>query len=173
NRTGIEPGEPALKLAGTIASSRNLELKGLCAYGGHVAHVVGFDERRTRSQRAMERAIATRDLLVKNGHEMEILTGASTGTYNIDADIEGLTELQSGSYVLMDVEYRRIGGQSGALYDDFAPALNVLATVIHRSGNKAIVDAGLKAFATDRAFGPEPVDAGVGRYEFAGDEHGR
>ena len=45
----------------------------------------------------MERAIATRDLLVKNGHEMEILTGARTGTYNIDADIEGLTELQSGS----------------------------------------------------------------------------
>ena len=92
----------------------------------------------------MERAIATRDLLVKNGHKIEIVTGASTGTYNIDADIEGLTELQSGSYVFMDVEYRRIGGQSGPVYDDFAPALNVLATVIHRSGNKAIVDAGLK-----------------------------
>ncbi len=173
NRTGVEPGLPALKLAETIAQSRNLELKGLCAYGGHVAHMVGFDERRAGSQRALDRAIATRDLLVKNGHKIEIVTGASTGTYNIDADIEGLTELQSGSYVFMDVEYRRIGGQSGPVYDDFAPALNVLATVIHRSGNKAIVDAGLKAFATDRAFGPEPVDGALGRYEFAGDEHGR
>jgi D-serine deaminase-like pyridoxal phosphate-dependent protein len=173
NRTGAEPGEPALKLAQTIASSPNLRLKGLCAYAGHVAHAVGFAERRTGSQRAMKRAISTRNLLVKNGQEIEILTGASTGTYNIDADIEGMTELQSGSYVFMDVEYRRIGGKSGPLYDDFVPALNVLATVIHRSGNKAIVDAGLKAFATDRAFGPEPVDGTLGRYEFAGDEHGR
>jgi 3-hydroxy-D-aspartate aldolase len=173
NRTGVEPGQPALQLADAITHSRNLELKGLCAYAGHVAHVVGFDERRSGSRRAMERAIATRDLLEKNGHKIEIVTGASTGTYNIDADIEGFTELQSGSYVFMDVEYRRIGGQSGPVYDDFAPALNVLATVIHRSGNKAIVDAGLKAFATDRAFGPEPVDGALGRYEFAGDEHGR
>jgi 3-hydroxy-D-aspartate aldolase len=173
NRTGVEPGEPALKLAQTIANSPNLQLKGLCAYAGHVAHTMGFAERRAGSERALQRAISTRDLLVKNGHEIEVLTGASTGTYNIDADIEGLTELQSGSYVFMDVEYRRIGGKSGPLYDDFAPALNVLATVIHRSGNKAVVDAGLKAFATDRAFGPEPVDGTLGRYEFAGDEHGR
>jgi D-serine deaminase-like pyridoxal phosphate-dependent protein len=173
NRTGIEPGAPALQLAEAITRSRNLELKGLCAYGGHVAHVVGFDERRSGSVRALERAIETRDLLVKNGHSIEIMTGASTGTYNIDADVEGLTELQSGSYVFMDVEYLRIGGESGPVYDDFAPALNVLATVIHRSRNKAIVDAGLKAFATDRAFGPEPVDTALGRYEFAGDEHGR
>jgi 3-hydroxy-D-aspartate aldolase len=173
NRTGIQPGEPALKLAETIASSRNLDLKGICAYGGHVAHVVGFEERLASSRRAMERAIATRDLLVKNGHKMEILSGASTGTYNIDSDIEGLTELQSGSYVFMDVEYRRIGGKSGAVYEDFASALTVFATVIHRSGNKAIVDAGLKAFATDRAFGPELLDITGVRYEFAGDEHGR
>jgi D-serine deaminase-like pyridoxal phosphate-dependent protein len=173
NRTGVEPGVPALKLAQTIANLPNLRLKGLCAYAGHVAHTVGFAERRAGSQRALQRAIATRDLLVKNGHEVEILTGASTGTYNIDADITGLTELQSGSYVFMDVEYRRIGGKGGTLYDDFVPALSVLATVIHRSGNKAIVDAGLKAFATDRPFGPEPVDGTLGRYEFAGDEHGR
>ncbi len=173
NRTGIQPGEPALRLAQTIKSSRNLELKGICAYGGHVAHVVGFEDRLASSRRALEQAIATRDLLVKDGHNVEILSGASTGTYNIDADIEGLTELQSGSYVFMDVEYRRIGGKSGAVYDDFAPALTVLATVIHRSGNKAVVDAGLKAFATDRAFGPELLDVNGVKYEFAGDEHGR
>ena len=49
------------------------------------------------------------------------MSGASTGTYNIDADIKGMTEMQSGSYVFMDVEYRRIGGQSGAVYEDFSP----------------------------------------------------
>ena len=81
--------------------------------------------------------------------------------------------MQSGSYVFMDVEYRKIGGKSSAVYEDFAPALCVLSTVIHRSGKKAIVDAGLKAFSTDRPFGPEPFGISGVTYEFAGDEHGR
>jgi D-serine deaminase-like pyridoxal phosphate-dependent protein len=173
NRTGIQPGEPALRLAESISRARNLRLKGICAYAGHVAHVKGFDQRRTSSQQALSRAFETRDLLHRNGHSVEILSGASTGTYNIDSFMEGMTELQSGSYVFMDVEYRGIGGQSGAVYDDFSPALCVLATVIHRSENKAIVDAGLKAFSTDRPFGPEPVALDGVKYEFAGDEHGR
>src|SRR6185436_8041111 len=84
-----------------------------------------------------------------------------------------MTEMQSGSYVFMDVEYRKIGGSSGAVYEDFAPALCVLSTVIHRSAGKAIVDAGLKAFSTDRPFGPEPLNSSGVTYEFAGDEHGR
>ena len=173
NRTGIQPGEPALRLAESITGAKNLELRGICAYAGHVAHVSGFENRRASSRHAMELAVATRDVLLKNGHNAEILTGASTGTYNIDFEIEGMTELQSGSYVFMDVDYRRIGGKSGAVYEDFAPALCVLATVIHRSGNKAVVDAGLKAFSTDRPFGPEPLGLSGANYEFAGDEHGR
>jgi D-serine deaminase-like pyridoxal phosphate-dependent protein len=173
NRTGIAPGEPALNLAEAIGRSKNLELKGLCAYAGHAAHVVGYDERRTASRRALEKAIATRDLLTKHGHRVEILSGASTGTYNIDADIQGITEMQSGSYVFMDVEYRKIGGAGGAVYEDFAPALCVLSTVVHRSAGKAIVDAGIKALATDRGFGPEVLGMSGIAYEFAGDEHGR
>jgi D-serine deaminase-like pyridoxal phosphate-dependent protein len=173
NRTGIQPGEPALRLAESIEGAKNLVLRGICAYAGQVAHVVGFENRLASSRQAMELAVSTRDLLLKHGHNMEILTGASTGTYNIDPDIEGLTELQSGSYVFMDIDYRRIGGKSGAVYEDFAPALCVLATVIHRSSNKAIVDAGLKAFSTDRPFGPEPLEVNGVHYEFAGDEHGR
>jgi D-serine deaminase-like pyridoxal phosphate-dependent protein len=173
NRTGVEPGEPALRLAENISHAKNLSLKGICAYAGHVAHVTGFEARRVGSRRALARAIETRDLLLEHGHNVQLLTGASTGTYNIDPDVEGLTELQSGSYVFMDVEYRRIGGSSGTLYEDFSPSLCVLSTVIHRSGKKAIVDAGLKAFATDRPFGPEPLDMSGVQYEFVGDEHGR
>src|SRR4030095_5222206 len=94
-------------------------------------------------------------------------------TYNIDSYIEGMTEMQSGSYVFMDVEYRKIGGKSGPVYEDFAPALCVLSTVVHRSGNKAIVDAGLKAFSTDRPFGPEPFGVSGVTYECPGDKHGR
>ncbi len=173
NRTGVKPGEPALQLARSIERTGNLELKGICAYAGHSAHTEGFENRAASSRRALAQAVATRDLLLQNGYKIEILSGASTGTYNIDPEIAGITELQSGSYVFMDVEYRRIGGKGGGVFDDFAPALSVLATVIHRSDTKAVVDAGLKAFSTDRPFGPEPLDLSGVTYEFAGDEHGR
>ena len=173
DRTGAQPGEPALKLAQEIGKAKNLRLKGICAYAGHSSHVVGFEPRKVSSKEAMGKALETRDLLRKNGFEQEILSGGSTGTYNIDSSIEGISELQVGSYVFMDVDYRKIGGQSGEVYEDFAPALTVLTTVIHRSGNKAIVDGGIKAFATDRKFGPEPRDLTGVTYAISGDEHGR
>ena len=173
NRTGVQPGEPALRLAEHISGAKDLTLKGICAYAGHIAHITGFEQRRANSRHALAQAVETRDLLLKHGHDVQLLTGASTGTYNIDAEIRGLTELQSGSYIFMDVEYRRIGGSSGKVYEDFSPSLSVLSTVIHLSGNKAVVDAGLKAFSTDRPFGPEPLGLSGVQYEFAGDEHGR
>src|SRR5439155_21432069 len=87
NRTGIEPGQPALRLAKHISRAKNLTLKGLCAYAGHVAHITGFEERRAGSKHALPRAVETRDLLVKHGHNVQLLTGASTGNYNIDPDV--------------------------------------------------------------------------------------
>ncbi len=172
NRTGVLPGDDALRLAGAIARSSNLRLEGICAYAGHSSHVVGFEARRASSNQAMSRALETRELLRKQGYDITLISGGSTGTYNIDSDMEGISELQVGSYVFMDVDYRRIGGQGGAVYDDFQPALHVLTTVIHRSGKKAIVDGGFKAFATDRKFGPELRDIPGVPYLFAGDEHG-
>jgi len=101
------------------------------------------------------------------------MSGSSTGTYNIDPSLGGMTEMQVGSYVFMDVDYRRIGGQSGAVYEDFQPALTVLATVISKNHeDRATTDAGLKAFATDRKFGPEVVGIQGITYRFGGDEHG-
>jgi len=172
NRTGLSPGEPALRLAEKIGSSKNLETKGLCAYAGHSSHVIGFEARKKSSAEAMSKAIETRDLLKKHGHNAEIVSGGSTGTYNIDSGIAGVSELQVGSYVFMDVDYRKIGGRGGDVYEDFTPSLTVISTVIHRSGSKAILDAGFKAFSTDRKFGPEPLDLTGVKYSFAGDEHG-
>ncbi len=167
NRTGVLPGDPARRLAANIEACPQLRLRGVCAYAGHIAHVIGWEARRQSSREAWTRALETCDLLRNDGHDIQIISGASTGTHNIDAAIPGVTELQAGSYVFMDVEYSGIGGV------DFKPALFVLATVIHRSGSKAIVDAGLKAFATDRSFGPQPHGLSGVSYEFAGDEHGR
>ncbi len=172
-RTGIEPGEPALELAQLIAKQPYLKLAGLQAYDGAASHTVGFEARRARSRETMGRAVETRDLLERHGIECSLVTGGSTGTYNIDAEIDGITELQPGSFMFMDVDYNRIGGQDGPVYRDFRNALTVVTTVVSRWGQTAIVDGGFKAFSTDRAFTPEARQLDGVSYAWAGDEHGR
>jgi D-serine deaminase-like pyridoxal phosphate-dependent protein len=173
-RTGILPGEPALGLAQLITSLKNLKLAGIQAYAGSASHTTGFEQRGKVSREAMGKAVETRRLFEAKGIECPLLTGASTGTYNIDSSIEGVTELQPGSFIFMDVDYNRIGGADGPVYRDFQNALTVLTTVVSKPSERfAIVDGGFKAFATDRSFGPAPKNIEGVSYRWAGDEHGR
>ena len=173
-RTGIQPGEPALALARAVVAAPALRLRGLQGYAGHCAHVMGWAARRAASHAALAPLLATRARLERAGLPVEIVAGASTGTYDIDSELAGLTELQSGSYCVMDIDYRRIGGRGGDALTDFEMALTVVATVVSvPTPDRAIVDAGLKAFSTDKPFPPEAVEHPGLAYEFAGDEHGR
>jgi D-serine deaminase-like pyridoxal phosphate-dependent protein len=173
-RTGVQPGEPALALGRAVAKHRSLRLRGLQGYAGHCAHVMGWAARREASHKAMAPLMETRALFERAGLPVEVVAGGSTGTYDIDVELGGLTELQSGSYCVMDLDYRRIGGRTGELLTDFEMALTVLATVVSvPTADRAMVDAGLKAFSTDRPFPPEAVERPGITYEFAGDEHGR
>jgi D-serine deaminase-like pyridoxal phosphate-dependent protein len=173
-RTGIQPGEPALALARQVAAARALRLRGLQGYAGHCAHVMGWEARRAASHAALAPLMATRTRLEQAGLPVEIVAGGSTGTYNIDSELPGLTELQSGSYCVMDIDYRRIGGRGSEALTDFEMALTVVATVVSvPTAERGIVDAGLKAFSTDKPFPPEAVERPGLVYEFAGDEHGR
>jgi 3-hydroxy-D-aspartate aldolase len=173
-RTGIEPGEPALHLGRLVMGQTHLNLRGLQGYAGHCAHVEGWEARRKASHRWMGRLMRTRALFERNGLPVEIVTGGSSGTFDIDIELEGLTELQSGSYCVMDIDYRRIGSRAGAVNDAFEMALTVLTTVVSRpSPELAIVDAGFKSFSTDRPFVPETVEWPGLEYSWAGDEHGR
>ncbi|MCS7024315.1 MAG: DSD1 family PLP-dependent enzyme [Bryobacteraceae bacterium] len=174
NRTGIAPGEPAVALAQLIESLPHVHFAGLQAYAGQASHVVGFEARKAKSREAMTPAAETRRALERKGISCPLLTGGSTGTYNIDTDIDGITELQPGSFLFMDIDYNRIGGQSGDWYDDFQNALFVRTTVISKpKDDTAIVDAGLKAFSTDKPFPPQLRGGNDIVYAFAGDEHGR
>ena len=121
----------------------------------------------------MGEAVETRWLLQSKGIDIPLLTGGSTGTYDIDSEIDGITELQPGSFIFMDLAYQRIGGKTGPEHHDFRNALTVLTTVISRpTKDLAIVDAGFKAFSTDEPFPPEAKDGhGIG-YQWGGDEHG-
>jgi D-serine deaminase-like pyridoxal phosphate-dependent protein len=174
HRFGIAPGAPAQELARQISRYASLRLKGIQAYSGMASHTKGFEARREVSRKAMDQAVQTRELLSKDGHDMAILSGGSTGTYNIDCDLPGGVELQVGSYVFMDVQYRGIGGRSsGAVYTDFRPSLTVLTTVVNTNvADRVSVDAGVKSFATESPTMPEAKAWEGLRYRFNGDEFG-
>jgi D-serine deaminase-like pyridoxal phosphate-dependent protein len=121
----------------------------------------------------MKQAVETRRMIEREGIPCPLVTGGSTGTFLIDSEIDGVTEIQPGSFAFMDAEYAGIGGPGGSEYREFEQALTVVATVISRRPGVAIVDAGYKAFATDRPFTPTPIGLPGVTYAWAGDEHGR
>lgn len=174
-RNGIQPGAPAIALAETVTQLPGLRLAGLQAYSGHSSHVKGFEARKKMSQEMMGMAVDTRRALEQKGIPCPWLSGGSTGTYNIDSQIEGVTELQPGSYLFMDQGYNSIGGSDGnEKYSDFANSLTVVTSVYSKpSDDTAIVDGGLKTFATDSGGVPQSISHPQVTYAWGGDEHGR
>ena len=172
-RTGIAPGQPAVELAQLIDSLPNVTFVGLQSYDGAAAHTTPFDARSARTKMTMAKAVETRAMIERSGIACALVTGGSTGTYRFDGENPGITELQPGSFVFMDMEYGTIGGPDGTEYRDFKNALTVVTTVVSRPPGMAIVDGGYKAFATDRPFTPKAVGIDGVVYGWAGDEHGR
>lgn len=167
HRTGVPCDERAVALARRVEASPTLRFGGLQAYSVSGSHTVGHAERLAHSTAALARAVGVQKELLALGLNATRLTGGSTGTWDIDIQIPELTELQAGSYPLMDVAYGRIGGVP------FGVAMTVLATVISASHPERVtVDAGFKAFSTDRPFGPEAVGVPGATWQWAGDEHG-
>lgn len=172
-RTGTRSDEEALTLAELISASGNMAFRGVQHYAGHLMHVEGFAERRDRSLALWETVAGRVRSLAEAGFPCEVVTGCGTGTFNIDCDVEVVTDLQVGSYIFMDQEYRLIGGEDSELFDDFEVTLTVATTAISQPmGERAVtVDGGYKVFASDTV-NPEPLDLAGSRFRFFGDEHG-
>ncbi len=165
HRTGAGSPPQALEIARAIARSPHLRLRGLQAYSVSGSHGATPEVREHISQIAFQTAATIRDFLASEGFPSEILSGGSTGSWDIDLDLPDVTEIQAGSYVMMDLAYRRIG-------IDFHHAMTILATVVSANHDSFItVDAGFKAFSTDRGYGPEPARFEA-KYRWAGDEFG-
>ncbi len=159
-RHGIAAGTPALELAKKVDRSTNLKLAGMMGYDGVAAHTHGFDARMKKSRDDTSPMLETVAQARAAGLPIEIVTGGSTGTYNIDTEIKGLTELQAGSFVFMDTLYREIGGKDDPHeYRDFGMALTVMTTVISKQHpHQCTIDAGNKALL-------RPTDQVKGRPE--------
>ena len=128
-----------------------LILRGIQAYSGNLQHI---PQRAERMRRAQEQRSILRRVIQQvrdAGIAVEIVTGAGTGTYDLDSEDGPFTELQVGSYIFMDVDYQR-AMLDGANTPPFETALFVSTAVV--SANAAgyvTTDAGLKCFRHRRS----------------------
>jgi D-serine deaminase-like pyridoxal phosphate-dependent protein len=146
HRAGVLPGEPALALAGQIASLDGLELRGVFTHAGHAYAASSPQEVRRIGQAEGELLVMTADLLRAHGIACPVVSVGSTPTAMISGAIPGVTEIRPGNYVFYD---RMQVGLGSAQRSDCA--LTVLTTVISRpAADRAVIDAGSKTFALDR-----------------------
>ena len=149
-RCGCEP-EDAGRLA-ELARSQGLTVRGVMGYEGHLMREPG-DTKADLVERSMR-------VLLEAAEEVggDVVSGGGTGTWDVNTWV---TELQAGSYCLMDTEYTPHAS-------DFETALFVQATVISKNDRWGVLDAGLKAFGMDHG---DPTVLDVGDCWFVSDEH--
>jgi D-serine deaminase-like pyridoxal phosphate-dependent protein len=150
-RCGCQPEE-----AGPLAEearAAGLEVRGVMGYEGHLM-TAEADAKAARVKDAMQQLLAAHADV--GG---DVVSGGGTGTYAVN---EWCTEIQAGSYLLMDTQY-------GATDVPFEQALHLLTTVVsvNRDGGWAVVDGGLKALGMDH--GNPSIDGG--HVWFCSDEH--
>jgi D-serine deaminase-like pyridoxal phosphate-dependent protein len=149
-RCGCRPDE-AGRLADR-ARAAGLAVRGVMGYEGHI---VGLENRTTRRE-MLEGSMA--HLMV--AHDLvggDVISAGGTGTYDLN---RWATEIQAGSYALMDTAYAKLGLP-------FTQALTVLSTVISVSDTWTVADCGLKALGMDHG-NPSVEGAEVW---FCSDEH--
>ncbi len=149
-RCGCAP-QDAGRLA-DLGRAQGLRVRGVMGYEGHLMMV----EDRTRQKASTDEAMA----LLLGAHEQvggEVISAGGTGTYDQN---DAATEIQAGSYALMDTAYAKVGLP-------FEQALTVLATVISVSEKWCVADCGLKALGMDHG---DPEVEGA-RVWFCSDEH--
>ncbi|KTC77088.1 DSD1 family PLP-dependent enzyme [Legionella brunensis] len=175
-RTGVAPHH-ALNLAVEIQRSKWLNLIGIQCYAGNLQHIASYHERKTISLKTMQMASEIVNNFRRHGLPCDILTGSGTGTYDIDIAASEVTEIQPGSYTVMDVEYAAIGSKENSQhFQTFKHAMTLLTTVI--SSNRAehvTVDAGTKSIYVDKVHKPQIMSHSNLHYDWGefGDEHGK
>jgi D-serine deaminase-like pyridoxal phosphate-dependent protein len=143
NRCGVEPRQPALDLA-RYAADHGLAVRGVMGYEGHLQAIPPSPERDDIVRQGSKAIVETAAMLKSAGIEAAIVSTGGTGTYAAAGDYPGVTEIQAGSYLLMDNIYvsRRA---------PFQRSLTVLATVISARGTEhAVLDCGVKAISGER-----------------------
>jgi 3-hydroxy-D-aspartate aldolase len=173
HRTGVASAQAAVSLVAAIRSAPSLNYAGVQFYCGPEQHIEAFAARKAAVTERARYLRTVIEALTSANAAPPIVTGGGTGTHRIDAALGLFTELQVGSYIFMDEQYRscELGETDSALYDT---ALFIDTRVVSaNTAGMVTVDGGLKAFASDA--GAPAVVAGApagSTFAFMGDEHG-
>jgi D-serine deaminase-like pyridoxal phosphate-dependent protein len=163
HRCGLAPGSPELlEVARLVDAAPSLQLRGLQGYEGHAVLRPERAERERAVADAAQILRAERERLARAGLPCPVVSGGGTGTLDLAGAAGALTEVQAGSYVLMDATY-------GRLSLPFEQALFCRTTVISRRGERLVLDAGLKALSAEYGM-PAAVEADLEVTSLA-DEH--
>jgi 3-hydroxy-D-aspartate aldolase len=172
HRTGVASAADAVALSRTIRGHRSLELAGVQFYCGSDQHIERYAERFSTVSRRIDYLQQVIEALTLDGAAPAVITGGGTGTHRIDAALGVFTELQVGSYVFMDEQYRACELDESTTPFETALFVDTRVVSVNTPG-LVTVDAGLKAFTAESV--PPGIVSGApsgSRYEFMGDEHG-
>ncbi len=171
-RCGVPPGEAAVALAQAITAQGSLRFAGLQAYQGRAQHLRSIEQRREAIAHAASAVRRTRALIEAAGMPVDLVTGAGTGTFALEAASGAWGELQAGSYLFMDADYAANARDPAQLA--FEHALFVKAQVMSVGTTHAVCDAGHKSHAIDSGLPRVHPLPGQPALTFAngGDEHG-
>ncbi|MGA2626286.1 MAG: DSD1 family PLP-dependent enzyme [Candidatus Bathyarchaeia archaeon] len=148
DRCGVRPGQPAVDLTHKIADLNGLEFKGLMGYEGSLRKFTTPESRINAVEQALGPLIETKRQIEKSGLPVEDVSCGGTMSYDLASRVEGVTEVEAGSYVFMDTTYNKYG-------IDFEYALTILTGVVSRPRReKVIVDAGLKTISGEHGLPP-------------------
>jgi D-serine deaminase-like pyridoxal phosphate-dependent protein len=138
DRAGVDDADAAIALARHIIGLPGLRLDGLTGYEGHCSLTPERDLRLEKQKAAMALFTGVADRLIAAGIPISVLSAGGTGTWEWTASHPRLTEVQAGTYVVMDMFH-------GHMSPGFEHSLTVQATVISRPPGRVIVDAGNKS----------------------------
>jgi D-serine deaminase-like pyridoxal phosphate-dependent protein len=138
DRAGVDTARQAVELARRIDRLEGIKLLGVTGYEGHCSLTPDRDLRAQKQQAAMHMLVDTAETIRAAGFPSPIVSAGGTATWDWTANARGVTEIQAGSYAVMDNFHAPMAG-------DFENALTVLATVISRPPDRVIVDAGNKS----------------------------
>ena len=141
-RCGVGTEADAVALAGRAAHLPGLQLRGVMGYEGHCALEVDRETRTTNVRTAMGRLVAAAAAVRSAGFPVEVVSAGGTGTFDVSGGYPGVTEVQAGAYVFMDATRERF-------VPGFSVGLTVLATVVSRRGETAVLDCGRKTIGAE------------------------
>lgn len=148
-RVGVSDAGEVLELARATAALEGVAFRGVQFYPGHIRGPQ--EEQGEHLRRVSDRVAAVLEALGQADLPPEIVSGGSTPTLWRSHEVEGLTEIRSGSCIFFDREGLALG-----MVGADALAYTVLATVVSTAvPGHAVIDAGSKALSKEARGGGE------------------